>query len=228
MIVKNSSDLNIECSFDDFTVTLYPQECFAYTSDFSKVVFSPYKKSYSVLESRDSILLKILGTFDDPFKLRREYHLSVASSFFKENLVNYHQLTLTVHSCFADAELQAYYDYVKVTAENVLLTPDDMEVLSRDEMVADFSVNNKKLVRWYAIWDILIEPILLEIVGYVAIYLLFSIWFGVKALYIILGLCGFSIVVDSIIFCFQRKKRLKRYETFLHLFDANTVKEDLT
>ncbi len=54
----------------------------------------------------------------------------------------------------------------------------------------------------------MIEPIVLEIVGYFLIYWLFSVWFGEAALYIVLALVVLSILLEVVFVLLSGGKKL--------------------
>ena len=227
MIIHNNSDKYIRCIFDRSVITLTPNDSFECEEGFNYIKFSITDESYSVLQAKKSKLLKFLSFLDDPFKLIKEYHLTVVSSFTKEQLSDYRHITLTTHSCYADIETRTYYNFIKVASENVSIAADDMEILCKKEIISDFVNNNRKLICWQSVWDIILEPMFLEVIGYWAIYRLFSLWFETKALSIVLLILGLNIVVDSILFLFKRKKLLKRCNKFLDLLNNATIMNNL-
>lgn len=227
MIIHNDSDKCIRCIFDHTEIILAPKNSFEYKGNFNYIRFSITDESYSILQAKNSKLLNCLSFLDDPFKLMKEYHLTVVSTFTNLMHSNYHQINLTAHSCYADIETRTYYNYIKATFDNVPIIADDMEVFCKERIIKDFSDNNRKLIRWQAIWDIVFEPLFLEFVGYFSIYKLFSLWFETKALLIVLFLLGINIVVDLFMFLFKRKKLSERYNRFLELLCTDKIKHNL-
>lgn len=227
MVIHNSSDTCITCTFNHSVITLAPKDSFECDENFDCIRFSAAEKSYSVLQAKNSRFLKFLSVWDDPFKLIKEYHLTVVSSYTKEQLSGCRDIFLTVHSCYADIETRTYYNFVKAASENAPIVADDMEILGKDEITHDFADNTRRLIRWQSVWDIVLEPIFLEIIGYWAIYRLFSLWFETRALFIVLLMLGFNIVVDSILVLFKRKRLSKRYGRFLDLCSNTAIKKSV-
>lgn len=227
MVIHNNSDKFITCVFNHSAITLAPKDSFDCDEKFDSVSFSIVDESYSVLQAKKSKFLKFLSFWDDPFKLIKEYHLTVVSSYTKGQLANYRHIILTAHSCYADIETRTYYNFVKVMSGNVSIVADDMEIFCKDEITNDFVDNNRKLVRWQSVWDIILEPVFFEIIGYWAIYRLFSVWFEIRALLIVFFILGLNVIVDSILFLFKRRGLSKRYNKFLDLCCNTTIKKSI-
>ena len=227
MIIHNNSDKSIRCIFDRSEIILAPRDSFDYREYFNHVKFSLTDESYSILQSKKSKLLKCLSILDDPFNLTKEYHLTVVSTFSYLQLSNYHQITLTVHSCYADIETRTYYNYINVAFDTVPIIAEGMEIFCKEQITDDFTENNRKLIRWQAVWDIFFEPLLLETVGYLAIYKLSSIWFETKALMIVMFLLGLNIAIELFMLLFKRKKLSKRRNRFLELLCEDNIRSNL-
>ena len=164
MIIHNNSDKSIRCIFDQSEVILAPRDSFDYRECFNHVSFSITDESYSILQSKESKLLKCLSFLDDPFNLIKEYHLTVVSTFSNLQLSNYHQINLTVHSCYADIETRTYYSFIKAASNTVPIMAEGMKIFCKEQILDDFIKNNRKLIRWQAVWDVFFEPLLLEAV----------------------------------------------------------------
>lgn len=227
MIIQNRSEKNIKCDFGDREVMLSPQESIRCGELSDCVRFSVAEKNYSVLQSRDSKLLKFLSAIDDPFRLKKEYHLMVEASFTKEKLAGCDCIILTARSYYADTDTGTYYDYVGVEAGGALLSADEMCLLPTEEIKKDFADNNRRLIGWQLAWDIFIEPIVLEVIGYWVIFKLFSIWFGTGALFIVLSIIVLNIIFDGILFWFKRKRMSKRCERFIELCSDDAAADSL-
>ena len=228
MIIHNNSDKSIRCIFDCSEIILAPRDSFDYREYFNHASFSITDESYSILQSKKSKLLKCLSILDDPFNLIKEYHLTVVSTFSNLQLSNYHQINLTVHSCCADIETRTYYNYVNVAFDKVPIIAEGLKIFCQEQITDDFTENNRKLIRWQAVWDILFEPLLLEAVGYLTIYKLFSLWFETKALIIVMFLLGLNIAVELFMYLFKRKKLSKRCNRFLELLCEDNIRINLS
>lgn len=228
MIIHNNSDKAIRCIFDQSEVILAPRDSFDCREYFNHVSFSITDESYSILQSKGSKLLKCLSFLDDPFNLIKEYHLTVVSTFSNLQLSNYHQINLTVHSCYADIETRTYYNFINVASSTVPIIAEGMKIFCMEQITDDFTENNRKLIRWQAVWDIFFEPLLLETVGYLAIYKLFSLWFGTKALMLVMFLLGLNITIELFMFLFKRKKLSKRCNRFLELLCEDNIRSSLS
>ena len=223
MRITNLSKVNIECMIDNISVDIQPGCNFEYLDAFEIITFAPSQRSYSILESRKSQILKLLSFFDDPFKLIREYHLSISSLFTRESVCNSCQLNITVEKCYADINARTYYDYVKVESNGIKLRPSSVKVLEQERIEKDFINNNSKLAKWQAIWDVILEPIVFEIVGYWAIYRVFSIWFGTDAWKVVLFLLIPNVLFEVLALLFKRKKYMKRVNNFISLFNSEMI-----
>ena len=65
-----------------------------------------------------------------------------------------------------------------------------------------------------SIWDILIEPIIPEIIGCFVLYHIFSIWFAKGAWNIVFFLIGTSVLFELLMLVFKKKKYKKRIVKF--------------
>lgn len=227
MIIQNRSGKYIKCDFGAQAVMLSPQESIQCRELSDFVRFSVAEKNHSVLQSRGSKLLKILSLMDDPFKLMKEYHLMVESSFAKEKLADCDCIILTARSYYADTDTRTYYDYVGVEYGDVPLFADEMCLFSTEEIKKDFADNNRKLIGWQSIWDIVVEPLVFEVIGYWVIFKLFSTWLGTKALLIVLSILVLNIFFDSILFLSKRKRMSKRCDRFVDLCRNAAVADSL-
>lgn len=225
MRITNLSKVNIECMIDNISVDIQPGCDFECLDAFETITFAPSQRSYSVLESRNSKILKLLSFFDDPFKLIREYHLSVSSIFTRESVCNSCQLNITVEEHYADINSRAYYDYVKVESNGTILRPNFAKVLEEEQIKKDFINNNSKLAKWQTIWDVVLEPIVFEIAGYWAIYRIFSIWFGTDAWKIVWFFLIPNVLFEVLALLFKRKKYTKRAKKFIGLFNSEMIFE---
>ena len=79
------------------------------------------------------------------------------------------------------------------------------------------------LAKWQATWDIIIEPLFLEIVGYFALYTIFSIWFKKNAWKIILLLLVPNVLFEVLVWIIKRKKYKIRVNNFFKLFSSDAI-----
>lgn len=221
--IANFSKVNMECKFNDRLISLEPGASFECNEKFDSLWISPKQTSYSLLEAKESKILKGLSFFDDPFKLIKEYHLVVNCLFKKENLCDSNQLNITLETCYADIDTRTYYDYVKLEVDSKQLKPIEVEVSSKDEICGDFILNNSKLAKWQAIWDIIIEPFVLELVGYYLAYRILSVWFEKKAWLIIISLLIITVFLEVLAFSFSKRKYKKRLDKFQQNFSRDTI-----
>jgi len=223
MRITNLSKVNIECVIDNISVDIPPGGDFECLDAFETITFVPSQRSYSFLESKDSKILKLLSFFDDPFKLIREYHLSISSIYTRESVCDSHQLNITVEKCYADINMRIYYDYVKVESKGTMLNPNFVKVLEQERIKKDFINNNSKLAKWQTIWNVILEPIVFEIVGYWAIYRIFSTWFGTDAWKVVLFFLIPNVLFEVLALLFKRKKYTKREQAFISLFNNEMI-----
>lgn len=225
MRIANRSKVTIECRINGRCVCIEPGTNFDFLEDFETITFVPYQKSYSVVESGNSKILKVLSFFDDPFNLVKEYHLTVESSFAKESIGDFCQINITMDAYNADVDTRVYYDYTKVEVDGVEAKPNDVIISAQTSIQKDFIANNKKLAQWQTLWDIIIEPLFFEIIGYYAVYRIFSVWFGANAWKLVLLLLVPNILFEVFALLFKKKKYQKRTDKFLHFFNSNTIYE---
>lgn len=223
MRITNLSKVDIECVIDNTSVNIQPGCDFEYSDGFESITFAPSQKSYSILESRKSKILKLLSFFDDPFKLIKEYHLAISSLFTRESVCNSCQLNITVESCYADINTRTYYDYVKVESNGTILRPSSVKVLGQEQIQKDFIYNNAKLAKWQTVWDVILEPVVFEVIGYCAVYRIFSIWLGTNAWKIVLFLLIPNVLFEVCALFFKRKKYMKRAHKFLGFFNSKMI-----
>lgn len=223
MRFANLSNVTIDCMVDNRCICIQPHSVLECLESFDTLIFTPSKRSYSIIEAGNSKILKALSFFDDPFKLIREYHLTVNSLFTRESVCNSHQLNIMVETCYADIDTRTYYDYVKVETNGTMLRPNDVSISGQAEIQMDFITNNTKLVKWQVTWDIIIEPLIFEIVGYYAVYRLFSIWFEGNAWGIVLFLLVPNIIFAVLAWIVKKRKYKGRVNKFLKYFSRDII-----
>ncbi|MBE5928270.1 MAG: hypothetical protein E7267_02700 [Lachnospiraceae bacterium] len=226
MKITNKSNEKIVCNIDDKYACLESGQFIEITNDKFKILsFKKTMGSYSVLATKDSKILKILSLFDDPFKLMKEYHLVIGCTFEKNYICSFQEIEIFTQCLYVDWDIQTYYDYVLIKGNGQTVKPSFANVSGEKEIADDFSRNNKKLNRWLAVWNVLIEPIVLEIVGYIAVYWLFSVWLGAKALYLVLALLMANVLIEVLIVFMKRKKHIKQELQFKSLLSKQSIME---
>lgn len=118
-------------------------------------------------------------------------------------------------------ETGTYYDFFVITGDGKAVRPNNVWVSDCDGIQSDFRENDKRLARWTALWDILIEPVLLELLGFLAVYLVFSLSLGRNAWYLVLALMAMTILIEGIVYLF--KSKTKRRDAFQHCLENSTI-----
>lgn len=225
MRIVNLSKVTIDCRIDNWYVYIQPGSNIECSDSFDTLTFAPNKKSYSIIEAGKSRVLKTVSFFDDPFKLIKEYHLTVNSSFSKESIYDSHQLIITVETCCADIDMRIYYDFVTVECNGRMIKPIEVSILKQAEIQKDFITNNTKLAKWQITWDVIIEPLVLELLGYYAVYRIFSVWFNEKAWSIVFLLLVPNILFEVLVWIFKKGKYKKRADKFQRYFNSNVIRD---
>ena len=86
-------------------------------------------------------MLKLLSFLDDPFQLRREYHLMVDVEITKEQVGDSKQITITENTCYVDVETRTYYEYFAIKCDENQITPHSVHISDIDKISADFGEN---------------------------------------------------------------------------------------
>ena len=216
MKIKNCTNNIVICSTDENAYILNKGETVE-VEEFEKIQFSHDSISYSCLEAGKSKLLKFLSFFDDPFNLYKEYHVMVETEVTKKDLCNVKELTVLTEINYIDAETRTFYHYFIMKSDDRQIFPSKINVSGKKEIKKDFENNNKRLTWWKAFWNIVIEPLCLEIIGYIMIYLLFSIWLGKGAWLVVLPLIIVNVLIEALVFIFKLKnKREQRFNNYLN------------
>lgn len=223
MRITNFSEIIIVCKVNDKCICIEPGSSFECGEKFNFIIFAASKKSYSKLEAERSKILKALSFFDDPFKLIKEYHLVINSLFSNESICNSQQLNITVETCYADTDTRTYYDFVNLEADGRLIKPTEVSVSTQEKIREDFMLNNTKLAKWQVVWDVIIEPIIFEVIGYYAVCRIFSVWFGVDAWKIVLLLLVPNVMFEVLMLFFKRRKYKKRADKFHKHFSSQVI-----
>lgn len=216
MKINNCTNNIVICSIDENVYILNKEESVE-IKEFREIVFSHDCISYSRLEAEKSKFLKVLSCFDDPLNLYKEYHIIVEAKVTNNDLCSVEQLTVLKGVNYVDTETKTFYHYFILKSEDMQIIPSRINVSGKKEIENDFENNNKRLTLWNAFWNIVIEPILLETIGYIMIYLLFSIWLGKGAWFVVIPLILLNILIEVLVFIFKIKnKRLQRFNNYLN------------
>lgn len=206
MLMINKSGTDIQCVVDNKSFWLHEEE----TLEVPKSQHMEVKHcggSFVCDGTGKSTVLKILRLLDDPFKTKKDYHICVDALYDISSCAEDTEFTILHRSVFADAALQVFYDYFVLNNQEESPLLANVQVPDKENIGRLFAVHNRRQVRWDAVWNILIEPIIFEMIGYVCIYLIFSLWIGTKALWIVGALIAASILWEIILF--WRKRRVK-------------------
>ena len=222
MRITNLTGQKILCSVD--------RECFSLENgnslqveNFEILKFSHEYKCFSSREAGNSKVLNFLSFFDDPFKLRREYHIVVDFEATKGQICDSQQILVTTEIDYVDVETRTYYEYFIIKCDGKPIAPNQTYILGSNEIKVDFEKNDKKLARWNLIWNVLIEPIAWNSIGYMAIYLLLSAWLRKTAWFIILSLIILNMLIELIIYIFRSKSN--RPQMFSNYLDRHMIQE---
>lgn len=195
-----------------------------HVNDFGIVRFFHKYTSYSILEAGTSKVLKILSLLDDPFKLRKEYHIVVDLEIMKSQLCNPQQIVITSGTNYVDFETRTYYEYFNVQCDGKPIFPNRIYASETDKIKAEFAENSRKLELWNAIWNVLIEPLLFEIIGYFVLYRLFTFWIGTYAWLVIVPLIILNLFIELIVLVLKCKK--KRITKFCGYLNESVIQEN--
>lgn len=215
MRITNCINEPIVCFVDKIPHTIESGGTIA-LEHFCVLKFSRNYASFSTLEAGTSSVLRWLSAIDDPFKLRREYHLVVEFEVTEKELGDTQELSLHQKTLCADMELRTYYEFFVVIGDDENIPPSNVYISGCDSIQADFKENDKRLTRWNAVWDVIIEPIFGEILGFAALYLVLFLCVGVIAGYIVLALVIFAFLIELITFlCKSKAKRANIFDLYL-------------
>lgn len=91
------------------------------------------------------------------------------------------------------------------SANGAILRPNAVNVSEQEQIEKDFIDYNSKLIKWQPAWNLFLGAIVSEIIGYLAIYAIFSIWLGTYALIAVLFLLIPNILFEVLMSPFKRK-----------------------
>ena len=221
MRITNLTNEEILCLIDK-TLWAIEQGKSVEIDTFDNMKFIHKRTCYSSNEAGNSNVLKMLSLIDDPFKLRREYHI-VIDFEINNHVCNPQELVVSSHTNYVDVETRTYYEFFLVKGDGKQITPSQIYVSGTKDITREFRQNNIKLVRWNAIWDVIIEPIFFEVIGYFLIYYLFSIWLGRFAFFAVFPLVILNILIELVVLRFKFKN--KRNKRFLYYIENSTILE---
>lgn len=179
--------------------------------------------SYSSPDDGNSKLLKFLSALDDPFQLRKEFHIHIDYELVNCQIYDSQQIVVTANSIYVDSETRTYYEYFVVTCDDSTLAPTCIHVAGDNEIKMEFEINDRKLSYWNAVWNILIEPLLLETMCHIIAFFVLRAVFGQYVWAIILPLIALNVLIELIVFSFKARKR--RVCTFLHYLDEAIIRK---
>lgn len=208
MVIINGSNLDIECVIDDKNFFLHSGEEIKICNP-GKIELKHKNVSYMCYKTDKSKIIKVLSFIDDPFKTKNEYHININSTYDISKFAENATLIINHKNSVSDIDFYAIYEYFVLKYDELCIQPSNIDVIEKNRISQLFLNNNRKRVIWNGIWDIFIEPIVFEIVGYACIYWLFSLWIDRKAWWVILSLLCLNIFIDSIIFLFKCRKMNK-------------------
>ena len=220
MEITNASNVIAKVVLEEEFFLVSPGETVELKNVDSFYILHTYE-SYCCEDSGSSKILKWISVLDDPFKLRKNYHIVITSFFNKMKKFDSEQIVIIHKQCYVDVDTQTYYDFFILTSKNEKIRPNRMFVSDLEKILQNFKINEKKLTKWNAIWNILIEPIILEVIGFIVIYKLFSVWFGKGALYIVLFFVILILLVEIIATIF--KKNNKKILVFEKLINETNI-----
>lgn len=224
MKITNKSNQKIIYRVDEGEFALESKQFIEIADDkFQKISFKSQMGSFAILEARDSKLLKFLSSFDDPFKLLKEYHLIIDCVFEREQICNFQEIEIFTEQVYVAYEIRTYYDYINVQCGGHRISPMMVTVCNQESILDEFLNNNKKLNKWLSIWNVFIEPLILELGGYFAVYCVFSIWLGMNAIWLVLALLVPNILIEFLIMLFKRKKTIQQEKQFRSLLLSKNI-----
>lgn len=212
----NESNYTVVCKVKDVLYNIHCGESI-YINEMDMFEISRVTGSYFSRWAEQHKVLKIMSYFSDPFKLLKDFHVVIDSVYqLNEEYAN-QQIIIKYVINEIDVDTHTYYDYFVLYCQNQFLIPQNSYTRDADMFFHIFKKNNKKLVLWDAAWNIVIEPIVLESIGLFLIFLLFYLWFGKIAAFIVAGIVIFTVLIDTIIFLITNKSRknIKNFQDYL-------------
>lgn len=220
MKITNVAKQPIVCSVDNTTTLLKSGESLE-VKKFSTILFSHGISCYLKNEAAGSRMLKWLSFFDDPFKLRKDYHIVIDFKLYNQSC-NSHQMIVDSLTEYIDVETGIYYEYFLVRCDGKSVSPNQILLPGVQELKSKFLNYYSKMIRWNVVWDVFIEPALLEVPGYLLLHWLLSIWFGAAAKLIVLSMIFLNVVIELMICIFKLKKSQKPNR----FFDDKVIREN--
>lgn len=215
MRIINRTNSTILCSCKEGEFRIASMEYVDVDSDGDICLCHPYS-SYVSDTDRNSVILKVLSLIDDPFHFRKEYHIVIDSEISVGKVDNSHPLVVQDGRICCNYKNEVYYDYYILKCNNKALIPDRVSVPQTDELISGYEKYSRKYYIWHTIWDILIEPLIFEAIGFYLIYRLFAVWFGHYVWFVVAFLIGISLLLE-IVLLFRRlnckKTHISKYFT---------------
>lgn len=222
MRITNKTQKRILCYVDGIEYVLEDMQTIE-IEDFIQIRFIHEKNSHSVADSEKSKILKILSFFDDPFGVNKEFHISVEYLLKREQVHQPQEIAILSSSCYADTITRTFYNYFIVCVDGIYINPKKIAASGREHIKNDFYINNKRLIKWDIIWNVVIESLLLEIIGYYAIYRLSSIWVGKKAWLVVMAFVIPTLLIEFVISFHRYKKNKKIVYQFEELLQEESI-----
>ena len=215
MILRNQSDISVVCKLCDTEICIPPGESIEVEKCYALDILHDYG-SYYRDACETSKVLKLLSKLDDPFHLDKKYYIVMNSHFELGEQYETKQIVISHQVRYVDVETHIYCELFCLTCDNQKLKPLMIKATNKEEILKEYVNNEKKQKRWKLFWNIMVEPILLEIVGFVLIYKLFSMWFGSTALFIVLVLIALELIMEiAYIFFHKGKSTVLRFKELL-------------
>lgn len=148
MRITNLTGKRILCSIDNERFELSNEQSID-VEDFEIAKFSHKTTSCSINEDNNSKVLKLLSFLDDPFKLRKEYHLAIDFEMNKSQLCDAKQITITANANYVDVETRTHYQYFVVKCDEKPILPNHTYISGKDKIKEDFKINNKSLTKFF-------------------------------------------------------------------------------
>lgn len=125
--------------------------------------------------------------------------------------------------------LSVFSDPFKLTKEHHLLPSlsvkwdafkgvEELRVSNKNGIQEEFCKNHTKLFKWKLVWDLFIDPIVLELIGFVILFFLISAWSVSAAWITVLILALGSVAIEAVMAVFRKKdlkKQIDRFNTLL-------------
>lgn len=163
---------------------------------------------YNCIQEKNG-LLKVMRFLDDPFNVRKEYHLFIESQFDALDLSNDITFEIVSKMYCADTDIPTYYHYLDLIGTSQSVIPSNVRITQKEKIVNIFDRNVGKCARWNAVWDSIIEPIIFELITCICLYFISSIWLHNKAWIVVLAFALINVTSGLIFRTHKTKKQLQ-------------------